>query len=71
MVNSVTQQGGGGGIVVFNGTDLPSELPEAVMNGLADGLMTDKEKKTTSAGNSLKTTRCHMTTTSAKRHLSR
>lgn len=48
----------------FNGTDLPDELPEAVMNGSADGLMTDKGKKiqttkqNTSAGNSWKTTHC-------------
>jgi len=44
-VNSIAQWGGEVGRARFNGTDLPDELPEAVMNGLADGLMTDKEKK--------------------------
>lgn len=29
----------------FNGTDLPSEVPEAIMKGPADGLMADKDKK--------------------------
>lgn len=55
-INSVAQWGGGVGRARFSGTDLPDELPEAVMNGPADGLMTDKEKKPTGAGNSWKTT---------------